>query len=416
MNNIYLIKSDGRSHVSFCHVPKCGGHAFNMDIREHFNRKDAVVEHELYAKNVLAMTPSFYTVRLIILRSPREHVLSQYVMCRPRTATGHGGVKGGLKLSKNLYDDFGEWVNHFWRFGPSLNSSSHSKNESNLVPLIHDYDCYNPWNMAARYLTSHLTPAHLAAVHGINQPAHHVWDKAEVVPPFVRAIETMERFDIVGIVELYDVVLCVVLFRMEGRLQKRCTCAQRQDRKPVKVSAEAAHHVVAHSIGDVPLRILDQVDTLTRVDARIYAAALHRFGRDVAAAESDAGSSILCPGELDSVKARYSEFIDFEEGEEGDAVSRWGLNATRLRAKLSFLEASKAEALAAEELLKADALKEEIQALKLSMSGQEVEAEEVEGLMIGNRTTAPAGIKEAEVAKAPRTKKINKSNQGKKNR
>ena len=259
------------------------------------------------------------TSTMIMLRSPRAHVLSQYLMCRyskwgrrmtaptwrpsgaattaghsnhsrPQQATATTAVGAAFPRSNrsNWALDFHEWLEHFvngsaWAAARSRDIENSSALQGGPAPGLHnwgsraewerthaDFHCYNPNNMMARAL---------ACPSGEYQSPHHCYSSRECneqPPPLELALRSLEKSRFVGLTERYDDSLCL-LRHLSGGGAKSSSCAN------VTSSSHHSHGVPRHDVRTLPAETLALVDQLTAVDAQLYARAEARFARDLAA-------------------------------------------------------------------------------------------------------------------------------------
>ena len=98
--------------------------------------------HGNYEQTIFII-PSKRENTVVFLRDPYRHVLSQYMECKYDTwgqqVTRGTGFPGTHKMEEVL-GGFEEWVRHFVKGKAILGGRG-------------AYNCYNPWNMQARYLS-----------------------------------------------------------------------------------------------------------------------------------------------------------------------------------------------------------------------------------------------------------------------
>jgi len=205
------------------HIPKAGGVSFYEGVSRYLGRCGVAKQCENYAEDLLREAPISYK-RFVILRSPRDLVLSQYAMCLkltselrttlPRPPTGADIYPGFDRWLRSFVDSKPKGTN---RFGPALS-----------------FGCYHPQNMQARYLalstdevTSHLRTKVFYRDLGtqtvwlggaridtfleyeVRHNAHFIWRPEDLEPSLAAATDALSRFDAVGITEFMH-VLCRV--------------------------------------------------------------------------------------------------------------------------------------------------------------------------------------------------------------
>ena len=112
----------------FLHIPKAAGTSALSDLRDRGYRTSNFSQAEPCLRDVHC--PSQGAIHFTLLRSPRDHILSQYHMCRDS--------EWGRLHARALPATFEAWLDHFL-----------APNASRLDA----FNCYNPWNMQARALT-----------------------------------------------------------------------------------------------------------------------------------------------------------------------------------------------------------------------------------------------------------------------
>lgn len=167
----------GEPRVVHLHIPKAAGFTWNRLLKDVFGNVgggercfEAVYEGR--AKGV---------THTALFRSPRTHVLSQYVMCSfsdwGQTAThGRRLPRPASTSAADIGDGFRRWVGFFG---------------SQWQPQDGHFNCYNPRSMQARALTCEGSTA--AAQHGASQRR---------LPPLPDAVANMHRLEHVGLIEL----------------------------------------------------------------------------------------------------------------------------------------------------------------------------------------------------------------------
>jgi len=230
---------------------------------------------------------------LMMLRSPRAHVMSQFLECK---YDWWGKlVTQNTSFPRTLDDDLGfaVWLDHFW---PPRAYECDCDDMANCDCLREDdFNCYNPHNMQARSLTCTGTgPYH----------SHHVAPDTGIVPSAQEAVANLGKIEWVGILELYDESLCLFFYKVEGRLRDHCACAQNNPERH-----HDSHGVPPHNVENQAKAVLDLVDRITAVDQVVYRAAAHRVVNELRVLEKKAGVQIICPGRMEALK-RSTHYMD----------------------------------------------------------------------------------------------------------
>ena len=116
------------AQLVFLHIPKAAGTSALSDLRDRGYQNSKFSQAEPCLRDVHC--PSQGAIHFTLLRSPRDHILSQYHMCRDS--------EWGRLHARALPATFEAWLDHFL-----------APNASRLDA----FNCYNPWNMQARALT-----------------------------------------------------------------------------------------------------------------------------------------------------------------------------------------------------------------------------------------------------------------------
>lgn len=236
-------------------------------------------------------------VNLVMLRSPRRHVASQYYECRyslwGRLTTGvqcnlrTGECAGPMSKSSNFsalfvrdmsfYSGLHAWVAHY---------------ASNLSRPVPEYGCYNPRNMQSRALTCQqpdIFASHSEAGHAL--------------PSSDEAIAQAARIDVLGVTELFAESLCVLHFTVRGMLPSHCACAGRSgaaiatdhQRPTAFLHAPTLTSGEGNELQGLPAETASLIDSITREDARLYSKAFSMVLQRIQQVEASTGVRILCP-------------------------------------------------------------------------------------------------------------------------
>lgn len=238
----------------FVHIPKSGGSSFltassqyiPIGSRLHGNREFSVNK-----------TPGPRINMVIVLRQPREHVLSQYLECKydwwGKTATKGTNFPGNNDKNQ-VYDGLEKWLDHFLdeKMGAKMDAYKYA------------YKCYNPWNMQARYIST--------------DNDHVVHDMKILRPSINTTISSLKSVGFVGITEYSDETICLFQHFMAGKVSPACTCDPEAHKLYVhNKQIYKTHGVPKHSVQDLSPEVLKKIDALTEVDNQIYEFALKKF-------------------------------------------------------------------------------------------------------------------------------------------
>ena len=228
---------------------------------------------------------------MTLVRSPREHVLSQYTQCRfhgnHRRTPGSNGSDGGV-FSKACFE---EWIRSAAVSDDALS-------------------CYHPFNMQSRHFTCHTRP------HMLN----HRHPGSERVPDVNVALDALTRLDFVGLTDLYDESWCAMEHALRGQLPADCTCSQ-MGKDPSRLRAlskELWHTGEEHNVHGLPPHpdsnelspaVQQLIDDATVVDHVLYTNATARFLGELCALERASGTQLLCPGRMKKLR-HATRYID----------------------------------------------------------------------------------------------------------
>ena len=181
----------------FLHIPKNGGSSFLSESAQFIPVHSTLKGNK--EKSLLETDP-IRNITATILRSPRSHVLSQYMECKyddwGQKVTRQTNFPGNRNKEKPL-NGLREWIEHF------LGDSWYS-----------EYNCYNPWNMQTRYL---------ATKYSHKLPHQHPGLKE---PDVEIAKKEVDRLGFVGIMEQADITICLLQYWVARTVSSRCKCGK----------------------------------------------------------------------------------------------------------------------------------------------------------------------------------------------
>jgi len=274
------------------HIPKTAGTSLGKDVKN-----DAFVESlNLRVLNWEWCFPPHRkddAFHLMMLRSPRAHVMSQFLECK--YDWWGKAVTQNTAFPHSLDDDLGfaVWLDHFW---PPRAYDCDCADMADCDCLREDdFNCYNPHNMQSRSLTCSGTGPY---------NSHHVAQDTGIVPSAQEAVANLGKIEWVGIVELYDESLCLFFYKVEGRLRDHCACERSNPERH-----HNDHGVPPHDVESQAKAVLQLVDRITAVDQVVYRAAVHRVVNELRVLEKKAGVQILCPGRMEDLR-RTAHYLD----------------------------------------------------------------------------------------------------------
>lgn len=283
-NRTFAKRMEEGSKLIFTHIPKCAGTSFVSELKG---------KHHLYLKNEIAwkMEQCFLDlqeskgIHLIFLRSPRNHLLSQFMECK-YTEWGHTKTKDtDFPQQGELYDDFHKWIDHF-----------HSHNEDKKTwGKDFAYNCYNPRNMQSRYLTCQAPGGPNPEWQFTKAVYPHFAHEKE--PSLTEAILNLDKHEWIGLADLYHESVCVFVYRYKGSLPPFCKCPFPQNAG----HTHNTHSVPEHHVGNVSSETLRKVDELSLLDEGLFIHGLALLLADIYEVQRETGTRFLCAGRLEAV-------------------------------------------------------------------------------------------------------------------
>ena len=277
--------------LELVHVPKTAGSSLRKSLLEDLGVHIAmygghvVTKHETVRhgdENCLSETPK-ENFRVSLFRSPRRHVLSQYLECRlgffkllcatPKLSPEQREGCRSFPRHSSVHADFSVWLRGFVD-----------------NPLHGGFGCYSPLNMQARGMTCCKTCD--------NRNSHFV--RSQPNPPVDEAIAAMRQLNVAGITEHYAVTMCLIAYKLGRALRPECFCnqtvgARRHSRASLTLPHEKLRSARPNTHVDVDEgNVSAVIDNVTAVDRTLYTAALARFRSDVREMEASIGRTVLC--------------------------------------------------------------------------------------------------------------------------
>lgn len=212
--------------LNFMHIPKTGGVSFYNDMKKLGIKFTSVSP----GGNEKCFPGKEYTM----LRDPRTHVLSQYVMCRYSKWGKTKRVQSLWTDEIDMFHGFEIWLDYFMN------------NTDNL-------GCYYPYNLQTRALLC-----------GKNNKPHTYSDKIDynVDDAFANLKKLKYGY---GILEQYDMSLCKFLNRFGRAMPDWCTNGKSKPK-----NSKVSHGVPKHSYDNVPSRIKNKAEYFIQHDLRLY--------------------------------------------------------------------------------------------------------------------------------------------------
>lgn len=239
----------------FIHIPKSAGSSFAGTLRiwnVTLSGGETCASTAIATRRKRGESAALFT----LLREPRAHVLSQYLMC---------GVLGNVPRFDRgkATAGFADWVAHFAHPSWTPLPQTIIMNGTLVQDTKNDLNCYNPWAMQTRQL------AHSC----INSPHHMHPQSTFALPLHARELEsanaTLAALDFVGISELFEASLCLFVHTLGApALPEHCFDAAAPI--PVGWALHYTYDVPIHSLSDVDEATWAVVDRLTALDKELY--------------------------------------------------------------------------------------------------------------------------------------------------
>ena len=273
---------------SFVHISKCGGTNFikwamndeaAMDLMPHFFPQNAMgAEYGVLYDEESRPTAQ----RLVMLRSPRSHILSMFKECR-YNEWGSKWTKDFFNVEGTHQEDLEKWIGNWSQ------------------PLKQPHPgCYNPWNYQSRAMTSHQQNPHKIGEEG--------WE-----PSLDLALASYLRMDFVGLTDFYQESLCLLFARASSisvanlYLNSFCDCQKRVVAPTINdhPKFQRSPNVRSDDVDITPWLAI-KMDRMSEVDKALYTVALRAFMREVKNAEARFERRIMCSHVLKEVEPKLA--------------------------------------------------------------------------------------------------------------
>jgi hypothetical protein len=286
LNDQVRLQQDGGGPV-IMHIAKTSVDSLCLELRAEGmwdapEKEDCVNNGGIHVlESCLVELPAGFTATYV--RSPREHVVSQYTHCRFVSAQGHVLIPGhngsdGGEFSKACFE---EWLQH-----TAVGTDS--------------YDCYHPFNLQSRHFTCSTGP-------------HFIDSEAEREPDVNAVLDALASLEFVGITELYDESWCALQHKLRRELPADCTCTKiGKDLARLWHTGErySRHNLPPHpSSGELSPAALQLVDKATTVDRLLYANATARFLGELCALQRASGTQLFCLGRMEMLR-NMTQYIE----------------------------------------------------------------------------------------------------------
>eukprot|EP00747_Dinoflagellata_sp_TGD_P200919 gnl/TRDRNA2_/TRDRNA2_74364_c1_seq1.p1 gnl/TRDRNA2_/TRDRNA2_74364_c1~~gnl/TRDRNA2_/TRDRNA2_74364_c1_seq1.p1 ORF type:complete len:266 (+),score=38.73 gnl/TRDRNA2_/TRDRNA2_74364_c1_seq1:85-798(+) len=107
------------------------------------------------------------------------------------------------------------------------------------------------------------------------------------------AVSNMESAMFVGVLEQYQVSMCVLIAKVKGELPDYCDCHNKAKWDGFS-KTQANMHSHKLNIDSFPAEVLANIDKITAADRKLYEASWNRLVRDVTLVEWEYNTTVMC--------------------------------------------------------------------------------------------------------------------------
>ena len=309
---VLQLASHKKIPVSFMHVPRTGGATLRFTAPQ---LGVPITGEERCYKYV-------HRERMInaaLFRDPREHVLSQFSHCfaNPHGAASMSPLWGFPRGNKGDTPKLGwmnglsKWLKHFgedWRREDGY------------------FNCFNPINMQARYLTCGAKDEVKDKAIGTGaerwgtpddpgravwfQSAHYLGANDAAEPDLDKVIRRLDSMQVVGVTEAMKATTCLIEYHSRGTVHPQCECGSDDSKFPWKEERNEAYQ--PYAFADISEKNRELVMNVTRADRLVHRYAVKRLIRDSMRAEEKMGKKFLCSATRRALDAILDEHEDGE--------------------------------------------------------------------------------------------------------
>uniref|UniRef100_A0A7S3V228 Uncharacterized protein n=1 Tax=Aplanochytrium stocchinoi TaxID=215587 RepID=A0A7S3V228_9STRA len=237
-----------------------------------------------------------------LFRNPLSHVYSQYLECK---YDRWGRIRThGTEFPRDAEDEktgrmpaYEKWLHHF------IDDVHDRKIIPNRTRTDHnDYRCYHPYNMQTRYL---FCDSYAQDFTGPRTEFPHHFDGTSQLKDFdpLQVKKILREMWFVGILEYYDVSVCMFKYQVSGVLPPTCGCEKASSNSTDGSSATAktgrkrkilVHGVPKHSLSNLSENIISMTKQLVRQDLETYEMAKAEYFSRVETLREKTGIKLIC--------------------------------------------------------------------------------------------------------------------------
>ncbi|CAK0790765.1 unnamed protein product, partial [Prorocentrum cordatum] len=280
--------------VFYLHVPKSGGASWERDARRAVKSKASSFT-PVETCICYANREDFRVV--LLLRSPPEHVVSQYT----HWSTYHGKGNSSSRLAEMslMPQQLEQWVRVWADIKYHTLSSDNVSQAADLPCAAGLRACLDRYvyKTGCKYVPIDFQTERLTCdeLRRIDFP----FPKRSVT----LAIQNVEEAWFVGIVEAYQESLCLLYEQVSGALPDTCHCTDVDKWRGMKLT-HVQHGITSRSVSELPAQTIQLIDELTEGDRSVYRAGVARFLREVRRVEARHNTTVLCNSTLQKLLAR----------------------------------------------------------------------------------------------------------------
>lgn len=312
-----------KDQVYNLHIPKSAGSSFALDAQRILKASGLQIISQEGCYDLHKKNPQLKGT-VTMLRSPREHVLSQFGMCHSRLVKEYRfatHLPGVAMLPKS----FQEWI---WKWADLEESGWHGDFTPGADPVTgasmetiirsHRAAAWGepPYSIAPGTQLSvsdwptldgggtiwHFTHVPYQCYVPVNLQSHRMTCQKPLQygqPDIDKALllKNLDDLWFVGFAEAYQASICLLSANVADKLPSYCNCTD-----PVSWSSFQGHKENQNSTHsgkkEIPADVLSELDSITTLDTLLYKAAWLRFVREAADVEKRLGMRILCNVQL----------------------------------------------------------------------------------------------------------------------
>ena len=309
---VLQLASHNKIPVSYMHVPRTGGDTLRFTV-PHLGVP--ITGEERCYKYVHRER----AINAVMFRDPREHVLSQFSHCfaNPHGAASMSPLWGFPRGNKGDTPKLG-WMNGLNKWLKHFGENWHREDGY--------FNCFNPINMQARYLTCGAKDEvkdkeiHTGAERWGTpddpgravwfQSAHYLGANDDAEPDLEKLIRRLDSMQVVGVTEAMKATACLIEYQSRGTVHPQCECGSDEKKFPWKEERNEAYQPYAYA--EISERARELVMNVTRVDRLVHRYAVKRLIRDSLRAEEKMGKRFLCSATRRVLDAMLDEHKDGE--------------------------------------------------------------------------------------------------------